>query len=230
MDAGYGGAGRYWGPHREQAGVEGQGSLAVRTGSEIQYIDPQEKRGDGGVDLWPLMNTGSECQFFRADAKGVWKKPVYLLIPTRDLVIKEERRIDPINGKLQPGAVRPDTIYIQFYRHPGQDENENNIELGPWPCNGFAWGHEVMKYPAEWYDGNSGYVHVVPSWGERSVLHPWEEFMAMYCNRWRIQNFRERIAIYCEDVTPRGGGIDVRQRMAAVPQSGDHRDAPLPGG
>jgi hypothetical protein len=185
--------------------MEGQGSLACATGSEIQMIDFAQG-GDGGVDVWLLLYFNGEYQWIKVDAKGVWNKPVYMLIPTRDLVHRvEPLTLDPIGGRLQVGAVVANTIYVQSYRHRGQDENENNIDLGPWPINGWAWGHEVMKYPADWYKNNNRYVHMVPSWGDESVLHPMEELMAMYCDRWRIQNLRERIAIYCDNVILRGG-------------------------
>lgn len=206
MALNYGPGGRRWGEHYEIAGIETEASLAIATGSEVK-MEFYEHGGDGGVDKWLWLQPGQlfcERKWVRADAKGVWKTPKFMLIPTRDLVHRTQPlTLDPINGVLQVGAVRPDTIYIQGYRPPGQGKDENNI--GPWPLNGFAWGHKVMQYPAAWYWDNNRYVHMVPSLGPESVLHPIEELIAMYCDRWRHPFGPPQLAEYCDDVLLRGG-------------------------
>ena len=176
----YGPDGRRWGPHGEEAGAEGQIALAIWHGGRPDFRN--FIYGDGGVDVYLLLLIDGVPRWVAIDAKGVWKTPRELPIPSQ--------------GDFK---VNPRTIYVQSYRPPGQNENANAIEKGPWPLNGWIWGHEVMKYPIKPYAGNDRLTHVVPSLAASSHLHPMDELKAIYLDQWRWRGCQQEPAVYCSE-------------------------------
>jgi len=204
----YGPGGRRWGEHTEEAAAEGEAAFAELMGGEpdLNLYD----YGDGGKDQLVLCRRYKEDKLIMVDVKGVWKTPHYLVVPSQEHLIA---------GRPQIGVVRPDKLYVLTSRPPGQGPDGNEFI---WDVHGCMWGDRVMTYPADFFMGNDKHTHMVP----REELRPMAEFMAMYLDRWCDRWGRMHPAAFCDDNPYRGAQ---HERMAGVPQSGDHRDAPLPG-
>jgi len=168
----YGPGGRVWSVHNLEAQAQGEIGMALPFGSNPDFRGIMHP--DGGADNNYFLYVPKRPDFYKMDAKGVWKNPNFLVVGI--------------------GYVRPNTAYMQFYRPNGWTWESDF----PWPCNGWMWGHEVMTYPVEDFWGGGRLGHVVPS-REPNKLHLLEELLAMYGHRWFHGGLRKRWAIYCED-------------------------------
>jgi hypothetical protein len=159
----YGPDGHVWGTHSMEAATEGEIAICMFFGGKPNFR--LLLYGDGGSDIFPLfrMADGRE-RFIKVNVKGVWKRPNVLPVGSRGDYVYD-----------------PNTIYAQAYRHPGQGPDNNDIELGPWPLNGWMWGYHVMQYPVRNWGGR--WNHEVPS-REPNLLLPMDELMMNYCGRW----------------------------------------------
>jgi len=205
---------RLWSPYSERVGQIGNWALPLFFGAPP---DQQWKPGgDGGRDVGLLFKFWAwrDQSWYEADGKAA-RFPKWL----------------PVNIK----KCRVDHIYAL---------------VGPtWPLGdtyepkGWEWGGAMAQQPiTEKWCGNDADVYLK----ERPLLQRMSRLREAYRGMWRHYDvdgnpMEPRKALTDEELRPwyeeLAKGIaelqrmeDEHERMAAVPQSGDYRDAPLPGG